>query len=83
MEGITDREDLVPRFLVGEHVYLRPLDAGDLTAIQKWANDPEIRGLTGQVRPMSRVKAEAFYERVKGDEHPGGAPPKYGGYRAG
>ena len=60
---------IVPRFLIGEHVYLRPLDAGDLAYIQKWTNDPEIRGLIGEVRPMSRAKAEAFYERVKSDEH--------------
>ena len=69
MEGSIDREDIVPRFLIGEHVYLRPLDAGDLMYIQKWANDPGIRGLIGQVRPMSRAKAEAFYAQVKSDDH--------------
>jgi hypothetical protein len=45
VEGSIDREDIVPRFLIGEHVYLRPLEAGDLMYIQKWANDPEIRGV--------------------------------------
>ena len=59
----------VTKFLVGERVYLRPLEAGDLPYIQKWANDPEIRGLTGEVKPMSRAEAEAFYERVQDDKH--------------
>jgi hypothetical protein len=32
---VTNRESIVPRFLIGEHVYLRPLEAGDLRYIQK------------------------------------------------
>jgi RimJ/RimL family protein N-acetyltransferase len=68
MEKSTDRENIVLRFLVGERVYLRPLEKGDLPYIQKWANDPEIRSLTGEVKPMSRAQAEAFYERVKNDD---------------
>jgi hypothetical protein len=35
------------RFLLGQRIYLRPLEQGDLGLIQKWANDPEIRRLTG------------------------------------
>ena len=48
MEGSIDREDIVSRFLIGEHVYLQPLEERDLPYIQKWANDPEIRGLIGE-----------------------------------
>ena len=69
MKENNERVSVIPKFLIGERVYLRPLEASDLSYIQKWANDPEIRGLTGEVKPMSRAKAEAFYERVKGDEH--------------
>lgn len=69
MEKRTNQMNIVPKFLVGERVYLRPLEAGDLPYIQKWANDPEIRGLTGEVKPMSRAEAEAFYERVQNDKH--------------
>ena len=36
--AVTNRENIVPRFLIGEHVYLRPLEAGDLRHIQKWVN---------------------------------------------
>jgi len=57
------------RFLIGKRVYLRPLEKRDLPYIQKWSNDPEIRGLIGETRPMSKFEAEAFYERVKSDDH--------------
>jgi hypothetical protein len=59
----------VPRFPIGGNIYLRTLEAGDLPYIQKWANDPVIRGLIGEVKPMSRAKTEAFCERVKSDDH--------------
>ncbi len=59
---------IVPKFLVGKRVYLRPLSRDDLTYIQKWSNDPEIRGLIGEVRPMSWTKVEEFYERAKNDD---------------
>lgn len=55
-------------FLTGERVYLRPIELEDLTLICKWANDPEIRRLTGAVSPLSQAAAEDFLERVRSDE---------------
>lgn len=60
---------IIPRFLVGERVYLRSLTRDDLALIQKWSNDPEIRGLTGQVQPFQPADAEKFYEKLGSDEH--------------
>ncbi len=54
-------------FLSGKRVYLRPLEKDDLPRIQKWANDPEIRRLSGEVTPMNGAHAEAFYNRVVDD----------------
>jgi len=54
-------------FLSGKRVYLRPLEKEDLPLIQKWANDPEIRRLTGEVAPMNGANAESFYTRVVED----------------
>ena len=54
-------------FLIGERVYLRPLAKEDLIYIRKWVNDPEIRGLTGEVKPMTQVGAEEYFERVQSD----------------
>lgn len=50
-------------------MYLRPLEREDLTYIQKWSNDPEIRSLIDEAKPMSWAKVEEFYERVKNDSH--------------
>ncbi len=59
--------DIQTPFLLGERVYLRPLEREDLPLICKWANDPEIRALTGEVTPMSRAGAEEWFERVRTD----------------
>jgi diamine N-acetyltransferase len=55
-------------FLVGERLYLRPLEKEDLPAIRRWWNDPEARRLIGEVLPMSQAAAEEFYERVRTDK---------------
>jgi diamine N-acetyltransferase len=55
-------------FLVGERIYLRPLERADLPHLCAWANDPEIRRLTGEVRPMSEAGADEFFERVRTDQ---------------
>jgi diamine N-acetyltransferase len=52
-------------FLIGERVYLRPLEASDLAILRQWANDPDIRALTGEVLPMSQAGADEFLERVR------------------
>jgi hypothetical protein len=49
-------------FLFGERVYLRPLAREDLSHIREWANNPNIRRLTGEITPMSQVGD--FYERA-------------------
>jgi diamine N-acetyltransferase len=54
-------------FLIGERLYLRPLEKADLALIRGWANDPEVRRLTGEVKPMSEAAADEFYERVRTD----------------
>ena len=57
-----------PKFLIGERVYLRPLDRQDLIHIRQWANDPELRRLTGEVKPMTEAGAEAFFDKVNNDD---------------
>ena len=55
------------RFLIGERLYLRPLEKEDLAHIRHWANDAEIRQLTGEVMPMSQASADEFLEKVRTD----------------
>ncbi len=52
-------------FLIGERLYLRPLEKEDMIHIRQWANDPEVRGLTGEVLPMGPAAADEFWERVR------------------
>jgi diamine N-acetyltransferase len=55
-------------FLVGERVCLRPLVREDLARIRKWSNDPDLRRLTGEVKPMTEKGVEEFYQRVQDQE---------------
>jgi len=54
-------------FLIGERVLLRTIEVDDLPLIRKWANDPEVRRLTGEAMPMSKAGAEKFLEKVRQD----------------
>jgi diamine N-acetyltransferase len=55
-------------FLSGEHVYLRPIEREDIPLLLKWVNDPELRGLIGEVLPTSQAGMEAYLEKIRGDE---------------
>jgi len=55
-------------FLVGERLYLRPIEAEDLPLVRRWANDPDVRRLTGEALPMSKAGADEFLERVRQDK---------------
>ncbi len=52
---------------MGDRVTLRPLEREDLPLIRKWANDSELRALTGDVTPMSAAEADAYFERIQQD----------------
>lgn len=52
-------------FFSGEQVYLRPIEQEDVGLLHQWANDPEIRGLTGETRPTTYAGALEFYEKAQ------------------
>jgi len=54
--------------LVGERVFLRPFEKKDLTYIQRWSNDAELRKLIGEVAPMSRADTEKWYKELLADK---------------
>jgi len=60
-------DNLQNAFLMGERVYLRPVEKDDLKWIRKWANDSEIRRLTGEVNPMTQAGAEEYFEKLNHD----------------
>jgi RimJ/RimL family protein N-acetyltransferase len=54
-------------FLNGDRLYLRPFEPEDLPMSMRIANDPELRALTGGVRPMARADAEAWLAEIRRD----------------
>lgn len=60
----VDKSENRKGFLIGQRVHLRLPEKEDLLNIRKWANDPKIRSLTGEVMPTNQVSAEEFLEKV-------------------
>lgn len=63
-KNISEQESLI-----GRRVYLRPFSKNDLSHVQKWFNDPQIRRLIGEVTPMSRAEAEKWYKQLRADKN--------------
>jgi len=58
-------------FIVGDRVYLRPLDAEtDLDRCLGWINDPELQVRIGRRHPMSRVQEQEWLAgQYKREDH--------------
>ena len=66
---VTEDEsgEVTPRFLIGERIYIKPLEKDDMVYIRKWTNEPEIRRLTGEVQSMTRARGDDYFERMRSD----------------
>jgi len=53
--------------LTGDRVVLRPLVRADLAYLRRWLEDAEMRGLIGEVAPMSEADSERFLKKVRAD----------------
>ena len=60
--------ELARESLIGERIFLRPLEKRDLTHVQRWENDSELRKLIGEVAPMSRAEVEKWYKDLLADQ---------------
>lgn len=60
-------KDNAARFLIGTHVYLRPIEQADLPQLYVWCNDPETRGLTGEVFPTSQAGMAEYLTKTQAD----------------
>ena len=58
-------------FLVGDRIYLRPLDAeADLDRCLHWINDPELQARIGRRHPMSRAQEQEWLaDQYKREDH--------------
>jgi RimJ/RimL family protein N-acetyltransferase len=50
-------------FLIGEHIYLRPLEREDAATFVPWINDQDVTRNLIQFRPMNRENEEDFIAR--------------------
>src|SRR5262245_20534544 len=55
-------------FLIGDQIYLRPLEYSDTTAMAAWMNDREVTRTLAMYRPMNEDSERAFVERVSRSE---------------
>ncbi len=55
-------------FLVGDKVYLRPLEVADAPAIVPWFNDPDVMRFLLRHQPMSLHAEEEFLRRMPAHE---------------
>ncbi|MBL8795955.1 MAG: GNAT family N-acetyltransferase [Planctomycetia bacterium] len=56
-------------YLIGEKVYLRPLDKADAARCVSWVNDPAVTRNLMVYRPLNLQAEEQFIERATQDEH--------------
>ncbi|MCR4404738.1 MAG: GNAT family N-acetyltransferase [Candidatus Acetothermia bacterium] len=59
-------------FLIGERLYLRPLEESDISTCLRWINDPEVTRTLGMYRPMNEPREREWLEsRYKDDKEIG------------
>jgi RimJ/RimL family protein N-acetyltransferase len=56
-------------FLIGDKIYLRPLEVTDAATIVPWFNDPEVTRFLLSHRPMSLHAEEEFLRRMAANEN--------------
>src|SRR5262249_28750984 len=49
-------------FLMGERVYLRPVETADLPRLQRWINDPHTRRFLLNVQPLNEIAERKWLE---------------------
>jgi [ribosomal protein S5]-alanine N-acetyltransferase len=55
-------------FLIGDKVYLRPLEVADARTIVPWFNDPEVTRFLVRYQPISLYAEEEFLRRIPASE---------------
>jgi len=56
-------------FLLGEKIYLRPLEREDAPLIVAWVNDPEVTRMLDLYRPTNLQAEMDFIEKIYKSEH--------------
>ena len=55
-------------FIVGDKIYLRPLDMDDIDSFVLWLNDHEVRQYLSMITPLNKVREKDFIEGLYKDD---------------
>ncbi len=55
-------------FIVGDKIYLRPLDTEDIDSFVLWTNDEEVRQYLSRITPLNKVRERDFIEGLYKDD---------------
>ena len=55
-------------FIVGDRIYLRPLDMEDVDSFILWLNDEEVRRYMGMTSPLNRAREKELIEKQYKDD---------------
>ena len=55
-------------FLIGDNIYLRPLDMEDIDSFVLWLNDEEVRQYLMRMSPLNKIREKDFMENLYNDD---------------
>jgi RimJ/RimL family protein N-acetyltransferase len=55
-------------FIVGDRIYLRPLEMEDIDSFILWLNDQEVRQYLMRISPFNKIREKEFIERLYKDD---------------
>jgi len=55
-------------FLIGERLYLRPLEMEDVSTCLRWINDPEVTRTLAMYRPLNEPREREWFEGLYKDD---------------
>ena len=54
-------------FIIGDKIYLRPLDMEDIEPCVSWLNDEEVRQYLSRLTPLNKTREKEFIEKLYKD----------------
>ncbi len=55
-------------FIIGDKIYLRPLDMEDIDSFVMWLNDEEVRQYLSRMSPLNKIREKDFIEGLYKDD---------------
>lgn len=55
-------------FIVGDNIYLRPLEMDDIDSFILWLNDQEVRKYLMRTSPLNKIREKEFVEKLYRDD---------------